>query len=290
MQILNLVFPERSEIAFKPSNFPDGQQQIKIITPGSAIEETVAIYSRLNNFLDLEKIACATASLRNLKVKEISLYAPYFLGARSDIKFEEGSNNYLKDVIFPIVNGLNFESVIVMDPHSTNMEMGLKNFKSYDNSQLVMWALGRIIATTNADERNQVLVSPDGGALKKIFKLVDQIRFKGEVINCAKSRDLEGKLTHVSVPSREDHFAKDLIIIDDICDGGGTFINIAKEIKKQQPERTGKLYLIVTHGIFSKGLEELSEYFDGIFCTNSYQGKETSTNFENALVHLLDVF
>lgn len=66
---------------------------------------------------------------------------------------------------------------------------------------------------------------------------------------------------------------KDFIIIDDICDGGATFINIASKIKeyykgfKYEP----KIYLIVTHGIFSKGFKELSEYFDGIYCTNSYK-------------------
>ena len=37
----------------------------------------------------------------------------------------------------------------------------------------------------------------------------------------------------------------------------------------------GKIYLIVTHGIFSKGFEELSKYFDGIYCTNSYKDIKT---------------
>jgi len=69
------------------------------------------------------------------------------------------------------------------------------------------------------------------------------------------------------------HAFKDIIIIDDICDGGGTFINIAKEINnefKRFQNRQGKIYLIVTHGIFSKGFDELKQYFDGIYCTNSY--------------------
>lgn len=61
---------------------------------------------------------------------------------------------------------------------------------------------------------------------------------------------------------------KDYIIIDDICDGGATFINIAKEIKKAYS--CNHIYLIVTHGIFSKGFYELCDYFDGIYCTNSY--------------------
>lgn len=66
-------------------------------------------------------------------------------------------------------------------------------------------------------------------------------------------------------------------ILDDICDGGRTFIEIAKAIKMKQslssavhPENHGKIYLVVTHGIFSAGLKPLNEYFDGIYTTNSY--------------------
>ena len=59
-----------------------------------------------------------------------------------------------------------------------------------------------------------------------------------------------------------------------ICDGGATFINIAKEIKDNLIDRyktKQKICLTVTHGIFSKSFGELSQYFDNIYCTNSYK-------------------
>jgi ribose-phosphate pyrophosphokinase len=93
-----------------------------------------------------------------------------------------------------------------------------------------------------------------------------------------------------------DELYKDIIIIDDICDGGATFINIAKEIQKQYELTTPKpkIYLIVTHGIFSKGLEELGEYFESIYCTNSYQDYEPDNDGQDYiyphLVKQLDVF
>ena len=68
-----------------------------------------------------------------------------------------------------------------------------------------------------------------------------------------------------------------MIIIDDICDGARTFINIAKAIREKQKDC--ELYLIVTHGIFSAGFGELSQYFDGIYCTNSYSDIEPPINF-----------
>lgn len=124
-----------------------------------------------------------------------------------------------------------------------------------------------------------IVVSPDAGASKKIYKLAEQIGYKGHIYTATKDRDKNGNLTKQSIPNLDNdrfiHCDKDYIIIDDICDGGATFINLGKIIKNSRHQKcTGKTYLIVTHGIFSKGLEELSKYFDGIYCTNSYKDIE----------------
>lgn len=292
MKTLNLVNPENSDIKYKISQFPDGQQQVSILTNGygdhlllnpsgewlSLKDLQVKIKARLNNFKDLELIICTVASLKELGIKNIELYVPYFLGSRSDRKFEEGSNNYLKTVICPIINSLGFTKVTVLDPHSDVLEACLDNFNKIDNTNLVKHVLyNKICAgpgfvdTEKLD--NIIIISPDAGANKKIYKLAEEIGYGGEIITCSKSRDVDGKLTKTDVPKISEK--KDLIIIDDICDGGSTFINIAKEIKKTTSNGNyinnfNKLYLVVTHGIFSKGFEELNKYFDGIYCTNSY--------------------
>jgi len=320
MKILNLVNPEQSEIKWKPSKFPDGQQQITIEKYSPDVEiwgdspdtmgmkpiynNQVQIKSRLNNWLDLELIYCAVASLRELGVKEIHLYVPYILGARSDRKFEEGSNNYLKDVICPVINLLKLDSVTCIDPHSNCLEMGIKNFKKIDNEKLVRWAITGSRETTKDsinpetdDTLNDfILVSPDAGASHKIYKLAEQIGYKGDIITCSKERDDNGKLTLVNVPLRYNQFknGNDIIIIDDICDGGATFINIAKEIKIKDINNKAKIYLIVTHGIFSKGFNELAQYFDGIYCTNSYSELSKDWKYTDAgvgeLVKQLNIF
>ena len=289
MKKLNLVYPENSDIEYRIDKFPDGQQQVVIDTPITCSEEfytykeplskeqiknlNVQIKARLNNFKDLELIICATKSLKNLGVKKIHLYTPYFLGSRSDRQFEEGSNNYLKDVICPVINSLNFESITVMDPHSDVLEACLNNFKKVDNKRIMQFFLQQRLEKGNND--TFTLISPDAGANKKIYKLAESMGYKGDIITCSKDRDIDGKLTKTIVPYKQmqDNWFKDRIIIDDICDGGNTFINIIKEINFQQADRPkgGKNYLVVTHGIFSKGYTELSQYFDGIYCTNSYK-------------------
>lgn len=281
MKILNLVYPDKSEIKYKINRFPDGQQNIVIMSiednngniitvselTGVIKKGTVQIKSRLNNFLDLELIICTVASLRELGVKEIHLDVPYFLGSRSDRKFEAGGNNYLKTVICPIINSLNLDSVTVLDPHSDVLESCLNRFKKIDNLIFIAWVMNLQLRDYNF--KNSVLVSPDAGASKKIYKLAEQICYKGDIITCSKDRDENGKLTKTIVPAYDTGplIMKDYIIIDDICDGGATFINIAKELKKLY--NCNRIYLIVTHSIFSKGFDELSKYFDGIYTTNS---------------------
>jgi ribose-phosphate pyrophosphokinase len=69
------------------------------------------------------------------------------------------------------------------------------------------------------------------------------------------------------VPTLDQHADLKYVIIDDICDGGRTFVELAKAMKESRP--TAKIYLIVTHGIFSAGFDTLNQYFEGIYTTNS---------------------
>jgi len=271
MKTLNLIDESQSEIVYTISKFPDGQQQVKIAPyswsyPPTIEHRSVTIKSRLNNFMDLELIMCAIASLKGLGVEQIHLYSPYILGARSDRKFEEGSNNYLKTVVCPLINAMQISSITILDPHSDCLEMGLNNFIKKDNCEFVKWALTQI----NNKDQDVIFISPDGGALKKIYKVADYVSFKGDIVTCSKSRGANGELSKVVVPMGDLwNSNKDAVIIDDICDGGATFINIAKELKANGWKN--KIYLVVTHGIFSKGFGELQQSFDGVYCTNSYQ-------------------
>lgn len=292
MKTLNLIDPENSDIKYKISQFPDKQQDIIILGETSVsiepaiyydtLKKPIKIKSRFNSFKDLELIICATKALRRLGVKEIHLYIPYLLGARSDRQFVEGGTSYLVDVIAPIINSLEFESVTVMDVHSDVAAACIKNLKVIDNVELVKWATREICGVVSEKGPNSqypfILISPDAGSLKKIYKVADAIDYKGDIITCSKHRDNNGKLSHTIVPIKYEE-SKDIIIIDDICDGGTTFMNISAALN--DADHTGKKYLIVTHGIFSQGFKKLLQYFDGIYCTNSYSDLDSIIPFIN---------
>lgn len=273
---LNLVNPEKSDLKFKINQFPDGQQSLDLTewTQLNEYTDPVKIITRLNSFKDIEILMCAVAAIRNIKPnREIALVAPYFLGARSDRKFEEGGVNYLKQVICPIINSLNFSSVVTLDPHSDVLEACLNNFEKVNNFSLVDDALSYIIG--EGEEDQVVLVSPDAGAYKKVFDVAKVFEIE-KIITATKVRDLKtGNILRTEIPVLDQHNNLKYVIVDDICDGGRTFIELAKVIKDSRP--TAKIYLVVTHGIFSAGFDFLVQYFDGIYTTNSVKDIQDGT-------------
>lgn len=280
MITLDLVNPEKSDIKYKVSKFPDGQQTVDLTNWAELMryEDAVKISSRLNSFKDLELIICATAAIRNIKPnREIALYVPYFMGARSDRKFVDGGVNYLKQVICPIINSLNFVTVITLDPHSDVLESCLNNYEKVNNHTLVKHALTKIDNKNDAQERI-CLVSPDAGAYKKIFDVAKKFGIQN-IITANKVRDMKtGNILRTEIPVLNQHENLKYVIIDDICDGGRTFVELAKAIKDGRP--TAKVYLIVTHGIFSAGFKELGKYMEHIYTTNSYRDVVDNENGE----------
>lgn len=295
MKTLDLTNPEDSDIKYKISKFPDGQQAITLDlenTIFSSESQSVVIKSRLNSFLDLELIICANQALVELgnvnlvfKLKEISLYVPFFLGARSDRKFLKGQSNYLKTVICPIINSQNFSRVTVLDPHSDVLEACLNNFQKTSN---VNFASNSIKDITGYERNDKItLISPDAGALKKIYDVAEAVECD-DVIVANKLRDLKtGRIIRTEVPGiDQEPGCKSFVIIDDIIDGGRTFVEIAKSIRDIRPKEifNDKIYLVVTHGIFSSGFEELEKWFTGIYTTDSVK------EIENELVTQVNVF
>jgi ribose-phosphate pyrophosphokinase len=140
------------------------------------------------------------------------------------------------------------------------------------------------------DKTPVVLVSPDKGATQKTLKYAAALEKAGDniigVIQCAKVRDPEtGKLAGFCKETFRDNngtryygtedaiiepaigAAKpEYVIVDDICDGGGTFIGIRESLFKPED----KVHLWTTHGIYSKGLWPLLKCFSTVGSTDSF--------------------
>jgi len=261
--ILNLdtyfnPFPIEKSIEFNFFTFSGGEPHIKIISDLSGVNK-VTITQRIQSFNDVGVILVTVNALRNLGIEKIDLFIPYFPGARQDRIMQEGEALTVK-VYTDLINGLNLNSVTIFDAHSEVTLALLNNVKEVTNHQFI-----KKVLTDFPDDT--LLIAPDAGALKKIYKLASHLK-DYDVIECSKVRNIATReLSNFKVYA-DDLKGKDCLIVDDICDGGRTFIGLAKELKKKN---AGKLYLAISHGIFNRGLDELNKYFDKIYTTNSFK-------------------
>jgi len=109
-------------------------------------------------------------------------------------------------------------------------------------------------------------VSPDKGAAQKT-SIIANLHNK-PVINFDKVRDPKtGNITGMTIADTEIKDNSRIMVVDDICDGGRTFIEVAKILKNKFNHT--RLELFTTHGIYSKGKKELSMYYDKITCANN---------------------
>jgi len=270
--------PFGKSIAFEAFTFNGGEPHIKIKEDLSISSldfsnnrepNEILITTRIRSFNDLGFVLVANDALKRMGVDKISLLLPYFPAARQDRVMVSGEALTVK-VYADIINAAQFEQVIILDPHSEVTPALLNKVTVISNHQFVQKAL--------ANETDYLLIAPDGGALKKVYKLAQYLDGQA-VVECSKMRAVKtGQLSGFKVFA-DDLAEKTCVLVDDICDGGGTFLGLAEALKVKN---AGKLILVVTHGIFSKGVAELAKTFSKIYCTNAFKtiDKEVVTQFK----------
>jgi ribose-phosphate pyrophosphokinase len=152
---------------------------------------------------------------------------------------------------------------LIFDPHSEVSTALIDRCYAVTNHLFVSDALSEYACTHSGEA--PCLVSPDAGALKKIHKLAQFLGIEN-VVECMKERDVRtGALTNFKTMAEGLH-GQTCFIVDDICDGGGTFAGTAKMLKEKG---AAKVVLIVSHGIFSRG--PVIEHVDTVYTTDSYK-------------------
>lgn len=244
-------------------NFPAGEQAVKLQDVKK--QDSYEILWRYEN--DSEFIALALlvdALRRNYYPKDgITLTVPYLPYARQDRMCHEGEPFSLSFVM-SFLKSLKFNAIVTYDIHS---DVALHMYPELRVRGMEWFATD----IYNLLPPGLVLCAPDKGATKKVQKLRDcmnHTRFsRGNVTSVYALKKRVGEEVH-TVGLKGEVKDKDVLIADDICDGGATFIGLAKLLKEKGAKSVS---LYVTHGIFSKpekGINELFKYIDKIFTAN----------------------
>lgn len=215
----------------------------------------VIITTRIDNFLDFWNLLSLLSSLKQLSCIVEYLIIPYFPGWRQD-KIEEGLP-YTLELYRDILSEFKINNIITFDLHSNKAFNILKEkFNITNISNFDIWKEEIKKESIN----NLIILWPDKWSESKLKEYKDILWINVYFWN--KLRE-QGKVKKIEIDSTQFNNNSEIIIIDDICDWGATVIELAKKLSNFN------LKLFVTHGIFSKGFEELNKYFKEIKTTNS---------------------
>jgi ribose-phosphate pyrophosphokinase len=228
---------------------------------------TITLTAKIQNSDHLMQMFMATDALKRVyPFAHIDLLIPYFPYARQDRVCNAGEALSVK-VMAQLINAMNYSTVTVVDPHSPVLVAALDRCYVIEQSD----AFKHI----KQDWHNWTIVAPDAGATKKTEDFAKLVGAKG-VLYCNKKRNLaDGKIMGMSILNPEElQIGSKLLVLDDICDGGRTFIEVAGAIHRvspgyQQGLTDYTIELAVTHGIFSKGVGVLTDEFDHVFTTDT---------------------
>lgn len=257
------------DIPVHVSHFPSGEVAVKLeVDADKPIEVNKVISVMVQGYEPDELFILANIKdaldemLRNAGAShvQIRLLLAFMPHARYDRHMVTGDGFALR-VFCDMVNLLKFDSILVIDPHSDATTAMLRNATSVPQDKV----MGDIIQSFGVD--CDVLVAPDAGAYKKIFTLAKQL--KKPVVCLSKVRDLEtGNIIGTALLNTLPEGAK-CLVIDDLCDGGRTFIGAAETLREHGAVQVD---LAITHGIFSAGLNNLLDNgIDHLYCTDSFK-------------------
>lgn len=247
-------------IPYTKFRFPGGELQVRFEQRIAC--QSVRVKWQYQSDAELVEVALIKDALCQMGVSVFLLDIPYLPYARQDRVCSTGESFALQ-VFAELVNALDFDLVTCHDPHNE------KVFRRLFNSTHVVSQADLCFATLG-DEKLcddiDVIVFPDEGSLKKYdeYKPIIDTYVLVPVFGSKIRNPETGALTGFDV-DRKDFDGLNVLVVDDICDGGGTFLGLGAVLKERN---CGKLSLFTTHGIYSKGLDALNEMFDGgVFCT-----------------------
>lgn len=249
---------KKCDIIFDTTVFPDGTQQNWRMNPEPQKGDSTKVIWQFHSEIEYATMIQLGALLLHLTGEAPTLYCPYLPYARQD----KAVSNDTTFARHPMIASLSsyFNPIQTFDAHSDCGDV--ESFKPN--------------IFFSSIPKHDIICFPDAGAKKRY-----QEYFGGKkVILFSKIRDQKtGAIKKVRFSNPKKYLLKNktILIVDDICDGGRTFIECAKVLKTFKPKQIG---LAVSHGVFSQGFMPLAEAgIETVYTTNSLPKNNVKGNF-----------
>lgn len=245
------------------NHFPDGSLLLKeqLSELGKDKNEELVIKWNYENNEELLALYFLTKHCKEAGYENIVLDMPYIPNARQD-RVQQTEDVFTLKYFTELVNSLEFQEVRVLDAHS-NVSLALLNRVHQETPKPY---IENVIAEIKSERgREPLMFYPDEGAGKRYGGMIPRPYCFG-----IKKRDWStGKIKDLDVAGETEQIAgNDVLIVDDICSYGGTFLHSAKKLYELGAEN---IYLFVSHCEASilKGELPECELIQKIYTTDS---------------------
>lgn len=185
---------------------------------------------------------------------DVLVFCPYLPGARQDRT--DGQTPDTATLVLRLLDDV-ADRIYTFDAHSSaTIDRVHKNFMPAD-------------IMDGGSKQPYRIICPDKGAIERALQFAEHGSTFNEIVVCDKQRDFAtGRFTGFKMPPLP--AVGEYVIVDDICDGGGTFNLLAEEFLRDPYGPESRLSLFVSHGIFSKGVSNIHPKITEIFTTDSW--------------------
>ncbi len=224
----------------------------------------------------MELLICIDA-LTRASARRITAVIPYFGYARQDRK-TDGRTPISAKLVANLISTAGADRVLTMDLHAGQIQ----GFFDVPTDNLVaMPVIENDIRSKHAAD-NLMVVSPDVGGVVRARGLANRLGVDLAIVD--KRRPEAGKSEVMNIIGAVD--GRHCILVDDICDSGGTLVNAAAALKDQGA--TG-VTAYVTHGVLSKDAVKRVEksVMDEIVICDTI--KPTEEDFKSKSLRVLSV-
>lgn len=272
------------------NRFPDGTLRVdpNALENRQLIGTEATITWHYENNEEMVLLLFLTRHLQNSNCHIVNLVMPYIPNARQD-RVKRMSDVFTLKYFSEFINSLNFNTVTVLDPHSSVSEALINNIVIEKPDKYIQRVFNSVYTYPENKDKYDTLMAfyPDEGAMKRYSENIGV----PYVFGIKRRNWSTGKIEGLDIAGETELIkGRNVLIIDDISSRGGTFYHSAKKLKELGANH---IYLYITHcertildgEIFKSGL------IDKVFTTNSiFRDKEIEYAKELGVASKMEVF
>ncbi len=245
-EICDYLNIEPGKIAVK--HFADGEI---LVEPGETVrgKKVYIVQSTCNPVTErLMELLISIDALKRASAEEIICIIPYYGYARQDRKACPRQPITAK-LVANLLEAAGADRVITLDLHATQIQ-GFFNIPLDDLTAIPM--IAQYFRNKNLPTQDLVVVSPDHGGTTRARKLAELLGAPIAIIDKRRPRPNVCEANNVI----GDVDGKHCIVVDDICDTGGSLVAGCELLKEKGAK---DIYTAITHGVFSGSAAEKIE-------------------------------